>query len=66
MTCCHRCPNKPLGCWPWCEYPSASWASDSTDGRPPQWVIDHDKAMDEAAGLARQQREVAGQSQYTD
>ena len=66
MTSCHRCPNKPLGCWPWCEFPSASWTDNTSDGQPPQWVIDQDRATDEAAKLAGQQMEIDRRSQYTD
>lgn len=50
MNYCHRCPNKPMGCFPYCEYPSASWATDNTTPqKPPEWVVEWDRLMDERA-----------------
>lgn len=44
--CCHRCPNRPFGCFPKCRFPTASWASNETATPPPQWVLDYERMQD--------------------
>ena len=53
LTCCHRCPNRPMGCFPYCLYPVGSFTSDRTDAEPPKWLVEYEEAMDRAAGIKK-------------
>ena len=49
---CHRCPHF-MGCFPSCQFPSATWADNTTASKPPEWVLRHNAEMDRLAALLR-------------
>lgn len=66
MMPCNRCPNRPMGCFPECLFPPASWSSTDSTGAAPEWVMEHEREMDKRAALYARQLEINANRMFTD